>query len=114
MQRHAHESLEVVLDRLGRRIAELRRARGLTQQQVADRVGMLLRDYQSIEAGRRNCTIGTLLQVAQDGLGEPVRVLLDAPVGMEPRQRGRPRGEQAAEAREQSSPKGGRKKPARQ
>jgi transcriptional regulator with XRE-family HTH domain len=79
-----------VLDQVGRRVGELRRSRGLTQQQVADSVGMLLRDYQAIEGGGRKVTLETVLKVARDGLEVPIRMLFDAPTGKLPRRPGRP------------------------
>jgi transcriptional regulator with XRE-family HTH domain len=51
-----------VLARVGRRIAELRGNR--TQAQLAERVGCDLRDLQRIEAGTRNVTVKTLVEIA--------------------------------------------------
>ena len=83
------ETPERVLDDLGRRVAELRRQAGFTQQQVADSLGMLVGDYQDIERGARNCTVRTLVHVARS-LGVPTRALFDPPAAREPRQPGRP------------------------
>ena len=83
------ETPERVLDDLGRRVAELRRSAGLTQQQVAETLGMLVGDYQDIERGARNCTVRTLVHVARS-LGVPTRMLFEAPNLRWPRQPGRP------------------------
>ena len=77
-----------VIDEIGMRIAELRRAREWTQSEVADRMGVPLRNYQRYEAGN-NLTIRTLVAIAA-ALGvrpvtlwqEPTRVV---------RRRGRPK-----------------------
>lgn len=49
---------------VGRRIAELRRRRAWTQEEMADRVGVSLKYLQRIEAGRENLTIRSLVRVA--------------------------------------------------
>jgi len=51
-----------VLARVGRRIAELRGDR--TQQELAERLGYDVRDLQRIEAGARNITMKTLVEIA--------------------------------------------------
>lgn len=62
-----------VLRNLGRRIGELRRARGLTQEQAAERLGMLAPNYARVEQGRQNVTVDTLVRIARM-LGEDVQV----------------------------------------
>jgi DNA-binding XRE family transcriptional regulator len=81
---------EGYFERLGRRVQELRAARGLTQQQLA-RAADLDRTYVSgVERGKQNPTLGALLRLAQaldvplerlvlDGEGEPAPVA--APAG---------------------------------
>jgi len=85
------QSLTQVLDDLGRRVAELRRERGLTQATAAARAGMLAKDYQALEHGRRAITLRTALWVA-NALEVPIRALFDAPQSRDTRRRGRPRG----------------------
>lgn len=53
-----------VLDQLGRRIAELRRDRQWTQEQMAERLGVLTTYLQRIERGRENLTVGSLVALA--------------------------------------------------
>ncbi|MGK3964993.1 helix-turn-helix domain-containing protein [Sorangium sp. So ce1667] len=62
-----------VLRDLGRRIAELRRARGLTQEKAAERLGMLAPNYARIEQGRLNVTIDTLVRIVRM-LGDDVTI----------------------------------------
>jgi transcriptional regulator with XRE-family HTH domain len=49
---------------VGRRLAELREARGLTQQELADELDVSMRYVQSIEAGTQNLTLRTLAEYA--------------------------------------------------
>jgi transcriptional regulator with XRE-family HTH domain len=76
-----------VLARLGRRIGELRGER--TQQQLADRVGCDLRDLQRIEAGTRNVTVKTLVEIANALRVDPAELFV-APAKRR-RPTGRPR-----------------------
>lgn len=80
---------EVVRD-VGRRIAEIRRGRGLTQEKAAERLDISLKAYQFIENGQ-NLTIKTLVKVAST-LGVRTAELFAAPASREVR-RGRPRKE---------------------
>jgi len=50
---------------LGRRIKELRRARGLSQEQLAERMGINAKYLSSIERGRENPTLDLLLKLAK-------------------------------------------------
>jgi methanogenic corrinoid protein MtbC1/DNA-binding XRE family transcriptional regulator len=62
-------------ERLGRRIQELRSARGWTQQQLAE-AAQLDRTYISgLERGKQNPTLGALLRLARS-LGTPVEQLV--------------------------------------
>lgn len=56
--------LPTVLDQVGRRLAELRRAHGWTQEQMSERLGVLTSYLQRIEAGRENLTLGSLVALA--------------------------------------------------
>jgi transcriptional regulator with XRE-family HTH domain len=66
-----------LIENVGRRIAETRREQELTQQQLADAVGVTLRYVQSVEAGRENLSLRSLvawanvLEVAVPALLEP-------------------------------------------
>lgn len=73
---------------VGKRIGELRRIAGWTQQKVADRVGVTLRYVQRVEAGEENLTLESLARFANT-LRVPLEELFVAP---EPRKRrpGRP------------------------
>lgn len=63
-----------ICQRFGQRIRELRAARELTQEDLAERVG-IFRTYMSrIETGVANPTL-TLVQALADALGVPVPVL---------------------------------------
>jgi transcriptional regulator with XRE-family HTH domain len=74
---------------IGRRIAEIRRERGLTQEQTAERLGLQTNNLQRIELGMQNLTVRSLVRIA-NGLGVGLASLCEPPssrlVG-----RGRPR-----------------------
>jgi transcriptional regulator with XRE-family HTH domain len=74
----ATETVERLQTALGRRIAELRSARGLTQEQFAERYGTSVRYFQEIEAGRENLTLDSLVRIARL-LKVRVRDLFDEP-----------------------------------
>ena len=50
---------------VGRNFSRLRRERGLTQEEVADRSGFSQQYLSSLERGRRNPTVITLYELAQ-------------------------------------------------
>jgi len=75
---------------LGRRIAEVRRSRGFTQESYSEKVGVSLRYIQSVEGGRENLSVGTLEKLAKV-LRVPVAELFVAPTSRVVR-RGRPPG----------------------
>jgi transcriptional regulator with XRE-family HTH domain len=60
----ANEDPERLLRAVAHRIAELRSGRGLTQEQVAESLGIALRNFQRIEGGRQNLTIRTMAAIA--------------------------------------------------
>jgi transcriptional regulator with XRE-family HTH domain len=81
---------------VARRIADARVARGVTQDQLAERLGTATRNLQRIESGRQNLTLGTIERIAH-ALSLPARALLpttttrmvvardgDAPPGLVP------------------------------
>jgi transcriptional regulator with XRE-family HTH domain len=74
---------------VGRRIAELRAARGWTQEELAVRLRMTVRRVRRYEAGG-NLTLRTLERVAK-ALAVTPRALLDPPLSRERRGPGRPR-----------------------
>lgn len=63
---------------VGRRIAEVRAARVLTQEALAEALGVTARWIQSAESGRENLTLSTLARVAT-ALEVPVADLFVAP-----------------------------------
>jgi len=50
--------------RLARNLRSWRAKRGLTQEEVAARAGMLWQNYQELESAKRNLTLETLVRVA--------------------------------------------------
>ncbi len=50
--------------RLGKRIAELREDRGMTQKDLADRAGLSVTFLSEVENGKRNISMGKLLSIA--------------------------------------------------
>jgi transcriptional regulator with XRE-family HTH domain len=86
----ARNDPERTLRDLGRRIAELRESRGLTQEQLAGSIDISPRYIQRIEAGEQNVTILTLILFAE-GLGVKVTDLFIAPRSKGPRPPGRPK-----------------------
>jgi transcriptional regulator with XRE-family HTH domain len=59
------------LTALGKRIASIRRERGMTQEQLAERTGFTVITIGYIEQGRRSPRIATLHKIAA-GLGVPI------------------------------------------
>lgn len=82
------ETAGQVIEDVGRRVAEIRRQRGWTQQEAAEHLKMPLKNLQRIERGM-NLTLKTLVRVAR-GLGVRVRVLLEDPGNRARPKRGRP------------------------
>lgn len=87
-----------VLVGVGRRIAELRAARGLTQEQLLPLLGLTdVKHLQKIEAGRLNLTVRSLVGIASALGCESVASLFVEPASREVR-RGRPRKARPPEA----------------
>jgi transcriptional regulator with XRE-family HTH domain len=78
-----------VLRDLGRRIAELRAGRGMTQEQLAGRLDVNVQYLQRVERGVENLTVASLARFA-DLLGTQVGDLFAAPA-TRTRRPGRPR-----------------------
>jgi transcriptional regulator with XRE-family HTH domain len=83
------ERPEKVIEGVGKKVAEIRRSLGWTQQQAAERLRMPLKNLQRVEAGM-NLTLRTLVRIA-NGFGVRARSLLDEPSSRERRKPGRPR-----------------------
>lgn len=77
-----------VIHDIGRRIAELRRERGFTQEELAEKCGCTVGYLRRVEGGV-NLTVESLVQFA-NVLGVPVPKLFDAPADRTVRL-GRPR-----------------------
>lgn len=82
------EDPQQVIERVGRRIAELREAAELSQAQVAEQLGTTLSNYQRMEHGLQNLTLRTMTRIA-GVLGVPVSALLE-PTAKPRARRGRP------------------------
>lgn len=74
---------------LGRRVGELRAGLGLTQERLAERLHVSPRWLQSVEAGRENLTIETLVKLA-GVLKADIASLFETPTTPRPK-RGRPK-----------------------
>lgn len=79
---------DLVIEAVGRRIAELRRDQGWTQQEAADRLGMEVQSLQRIERGT-NLSIRRMVEIAAC-YGVPWPSLLAEPTTQD-RKPGRPR-----------------------
>lgn len=55
---------EAAMLRVAQRIAELRREKGITQDEMAEGFGCATKNYQRIESGEQNLTIRTLTKIA--------------------------------------------------
>jgi transcriptional regulator with XRE-family HTH domain len=53
------------LRRLGQRVAQIRRIKKITQEELAERSGLTLSYISKIETGRRNPTITVVSKIAQ-------------------------------------------------
>ena len=86
--------VDQVLMLVARRIAELREAHGLTQEEVAAKMGTAVKNYQRIESGGQNLTVRTLVRIAF-AIGVPPASLWDPPSSTAPRRPGRPKRRQS-------------------
>ena len=71
MKTHAPDHL---LHHVGQRIRALRMAAGLTQEDLAGRIGMAVTNIHRIEAGTQNLTLRTVVRVAQGLQVDPLDV----------------------------------------
>jgi transcriptional regulator with XRE-family HTH domain len=82
---------ELALAWLGRRIAELRKAQGLTQDQLAERLGHSSSKHLSrVEGGKKNLSVRNLAKIA-DALGTDLLGLFAEPEHKSRPRPGRPR-----------------------
>ncbi len=79
---------EQLIGEVGRRVAELRAAQGLTQAALAERIGIGAKHLQRIELGELNLTLVSLARIAAALEVEPFELLV-APTPRRTR-RGRP------------------------
>lgn len=63
---------------VGRRLAELRRERGWTQEELAERLGLQTNNLQRIELGMQNLTVRSLVRLS-NGLGVALGELFEQP-----------------------------------
>jgi transcriptional regulator with XRE-family HTH domain len=80
---------DTALRNIGRRIAELRTARGYTQQAAADRLKCTARYVQAVEAGRVNLSVRALVDWA-NLVRAPLAALVARPLSRARRRPGRP------------------------
>jgi transcriptional regulator with XRE-family HTH domain len=80
---------ERLLKDVGRRVAELRVARGWTQEQLAELLDVGTRYVQAVESGRQNVTLKSLALFAAK-LRVPAAAFFEAPVTKAPKP-GRPK-----------------------
>ncbi len=78
-----------VMREIGRRVAELREARGWTQAVLAERLDVSASYVRRIEAGSENLSIRSLVGIA-GVLGARVVSLFEPPESLRRRPRGRP------------------------
>ncbi len=71
--KNKHEDETVIF---GKRIVKLRRAKGLSQEKLADRSNMSASSISNIERGRNNVTYSTLIDLAK-GLKMDISQLVD-------------------------------------
>lgn len=64
-------------ERIGKRIAELRKAKGLTQAQLAEKTGFPRSNIGRIETGRYSVGLDVLAKIA-DALGAKVEIKYEA------------------------------------
>lgn len=70
------DSDDTVVKRLGNRMKEIRKERGMTQLDVAIKSGMEENAYQRIESGRTNPSVKTVNKIA-DALEVEIKILFE-------------------------------------
>lgn len=84
-----HRSDARLVKDVGRRIAELREALNLTQQDLAERLGMSPQYLRRLESGSVNLSLQAMNRMAK-ALRQPIEALLDEPSSRARRKPGRP------------------------
>lgn len=79
-----------VLRAVGRRVAELRVATGLTQELLAEKLSVSAKYVQQVESGSQNLSLRSLVRIA-DAVGAQVIALLEPPKSLRA-PTGRPKG----------------------
>lgn len=59
-----HDGVQEIRDRVGKSIRQIRLEKGLTQESVSNRSGLVSRHLQKIEAGEVNVTLRSLGKIA--------------------------------------------------
>ena len=85
----ATSSADQIIRDIGRRIAEIRSAKGWSQARLAEVLDIALQNVQRMEQGRQNFTVRTLVSLARK-LGCAPRELWDEPVKAPSPGKGRP------------------------
>ena len=68
---------------LGKRIKALRNAKGLTQEDIADKIGISRQKYARVESGTNSITLDILVKIAKElnvQVGDITKVLEEMPV----------------------------------
>jgi transcriptional regulator with XRE-family HTH domain len=85
----ATPTADQIIRDIGRRIAEVRAAKGWSQARLAEALDIALQNVQRMEQGRQNLTVRTLVGISRK-LGCKPRDLWDEPEKRQPALRGRP------------------------
>jgi DNA-binding XRE family transcriptional regulator len=83
------ERPEAALRRVAHRIADIRRAKGVTQDAIAEKLRCATRNYQRIEYGEQNLSLRTLVRIA-NLLGVTIADLVTPPPAL--KKKGLPKG----------------------
>ena len=67
--------MEDIKQRVGRKIREARKAKGLTQKELADKISLSVGTVNQYEVGKQNLTIETIQKVA-NALGVSFDIIL--------------------------------------
>lgn len=73
---------------VGRRVCEVREERGLTQEDLAEKIPMEIRNLRRVELGTQNVTVKTLARIAKALRCDLIEFF--RPVTISVRRRGRP------------------------
>jgi DNA-binding XRE family transcriptional regulator len=74
-KRAGDEKYDAFLVLVGRRVAAARRARSLTQEQLAENLHIAARALQKIESGTENVTLRTIARIAETLGLDPVALI---------------------------------------